>query len=68
MEESREEAAAVARLLPADCQQVIGWVYCWNTGELSVLWLEKAKEPSIVDPPLCSERHCQLIFTHLNAA
>ena len=31
-------ATPIKRVLDADTRQVVGWLYRWNTGHLSVMW------------------------------
>ena len=55
MTESKKEAAPVARLLGIDSERTVGWVYLWNTSELSILWIEKRDTARLIDPPICAE-------------
>ncbi|MDE4230941.1 hypothetical protein PXK05_21100 [Phaeobacter gallaeciensis] len=48
----KEEAEPIARLLGPDRAKTVGWVYLWNTSELSVLWLDRSLPAQHVDPPL----------------
>jgi len=50
-----EEAAAIARLLGDDRNQTIGWVYLWNTSELSILWIDGGCVAKFIEPPLSQE-------------
>ena len=34
----REHATPIKRVLNKDTRQVVGWLYRWNTGHLSVMW------------------------------
>lgn len=43
-----KEAAPIGRLLDAG-GETIGWVYRWNTSELSVLWLTIVRDPISVE-------------------
>lgn len=52
---SKQEAVPIARLQGDDRKQVIGWVYLWNTSELSILWIDRNQTPKHIDPPLCPE-------------
>ena len=51
----KEEATPIARLLGEDRTQTIGWVYQWNTSELSILWNTRDRAIAHIEPPLCSE-------------
>ena len=51
----KEEAAAIARLLGDDRQRTIGWVYLWNTSELSILWIDGRRSAKFIEPPLSQE-------------
>ena len=34
----RMHATPIKRVLDANTGQVVGWLYVWNTGHLSVMW------------------------------
>ncbi len=55
MTQSKEEAEPIARLLGCDGERTVGWVYLWNTSELSILWIEKRETARLIDPPICAE-------------
>jgi hypothetical protein len=48
----KEEAAPVARLIRSPEGQTVGWVYQWNSSELSILWIGAARTADHIDPPL----------------
>lgn len=48
----KEEAAPVARLIRSPEGQTVGWVYQWNTSELSILWIGASRAADQIDPPL----------------
>lgn len=48
----KEEAAPVARLVDGRSDRTVGWVYRWNTSELSILWLDPKPMALHIDPPL----------------
>lgn len=52
MTQVKEEAAAIARLLGDDRKRPIGWVYLWNTSELSILWIDRCRPAKFIEPPL----------------
>lgn len=51
MRQEREEAAPITRLLDGT-GTTNAWVYQWNTGELSVLWLGRPEDASVINPPI----------------
>ena len=51
----KEEAKPIARLVGEDKSQTIGWVYLWNTSELSILWVAGDRAVAYIEPPLCAE-------------
>ncbi|AXI49336.1 hypothetical protein C1J03_24845 (plasmid) [Sulfitobacter sp. SK012] len=51
-----EEASPVARLIGPNGKQTVGWVYAWETSELSILWINERDAVAFIDPPLCPER------------
>ena len=52
MKAVKAEAAPIARLIGADPDRTLAWVYVWNTSELSILWLDRRVPPKFIDPPL----------------
>ena len=48
----KEEAASIARLLDND-GKTTGWVYLWNTSQLSILWIDRDLTAKYIEPPLC---------------
>lgn len=55
MTQVNEEAAAIARLLGDDRKRIIGWVYLWNTSELSILWVGRCRSAKLIEPPLSQD-------------
>ena len=51
----KEEATPIARLMGIDRTQTIGWVYQWNTSELSILWIAGDRAIAYIEPPLCPD-------------
>ena len=51
-----EEASPVARLIGPNGKHTVGWVYAWETSELSILWINERDAVAFIDPPLCPER------------
>lgn len=58
-----EEASPIARLIGQDGKQTVGWVYAWETAELSILWISKDDVVSFVDPPLCPDRFAKAMVS-----
>lgn len=46
------EAAPVAKLVAKDGQTVTGWVYRWNTDELTILWIRQHFRTRFIYPGL----------------
>lgn len=55
MTQFNEEASPVARLIGPDGKRTVGWVYVWETSELSVLWIGQRDAAAFIDPELCPE-------------
>lgn len=55
MKTRKEEATPIPRLMGEDKTQTIGWVYQWNTSELSILWIAGDRTIAYIEPPLCPE-------------
>ena len=51
-----EEALPIARLIAPNGKHTVGWVYAWETSELSILWINERDAVAFIDPPLCPER------------
>jgi len=51
-----EEASPVARLIGANGKHTVGWVYAWESSELSILWINERDAVAFIDPPLCPAR------------
>ena len=51
-----EEASPVARLVGPDGKRTVGWVYAWETSELSILWISGRDSVAFIDRKLCAER------------
>ena len=54
MRYGKEEASPIARVLD-DMGKTIGWVYLWNTSELSILWISQNRAAKSLEPPICPE-------------
>ncbi|MEN8935021.1 MAG: hypothetical protein ABF245_08840, partial [Planktotalea arctica] len=46
----------IARLIGSNGKHTVGWVYVWESSELSILWINKRDPVAFIDPPLCPER------------
>lgn len=55
MKSIKNEAAPIARLVGEGRERTVGWVYLWNTSELSILWIDRRQTPKHIIPPLCPE-------------
>lgn len=55
MTNGKEEAVPIARLQADVGARTIGWVYLWNTSELSILWITPKLPAKYIDPPLSPE-------------
>lgn len=51
-----EEASPIARLIGADGKGTVGWVYAWESSELSILWIKKPDAVAFIDPEICAEQ------------
>ncbi len=54
MKYGKEEASPIARVLNVE-GETIGWVYQWNTSEISVLWISQDRAAKSLEPPICPE-------------
>lgn len=53
------EASPIARLIGADGKRTVGWVYAWETSELSILWIDGRGTVAFIDPEICFEMHAK---------
>ncbi len=51
----KKEATCIARLLAENGTRIVGWVYLWNTSELSLFWKDRKVETGFIDPPIHPE-------------
>lgn len=51
-----DEASPVATLIELDGKRTVGWVYVWETSELSILWIDERDTAAFIDPELSLER------------
>ena len=66
MNEDEFEAVAIANLIAADENSVVGWVYRWNTGALAIRWdIHGPQRVSKIFPDLCDADKAEIDFTSL---
>ena len=66
MNEDKIEAFAIANLIAADENSVVGWVYRWNTGALAVRWdVHGPQRVSKIYPDLCDADKAEIDFASL---
>jgi len=64
--EDEAEAVAIARLIGADENNTVGWVYRWNTGALAIRWDVKGPQRvSCCQPDLSDEEKREIDFDGL---
>ena len=52
MTQVNEEASPIARLIGPDGKRTVGWVYAWETSELSILWIGELGAAAFIDPEI----------------
>lgn len=55
MTEFKKEASPIARLVGPDGKRTVGWVYAWDTSELSILWTGPKDAAAFIEPEICRE-------------
>ena len=66
MNEDKVEGVAIANLIAADENSIVGWVYRWNTGALAVLWdVHGPQRISKIYPDLCDADKAEIDFASL---
>ena len=66
MKEDLVEAVAIANLIAADQNRIVGWVYRWNTGALAVRWdLQGPQRVSRLCPDLGDADKAEIDFASL---
>jgi hypothetical protein len=66
VKEDEVEGVAIANLIAADEDSIVGWVYRWNTGALAIRW--GALGPQRVSklcPDLCDADKAEIDFAYL---
>lgn len=66
MKEDEVEGVAIANLIAADEDSIVGWVYRWNTGALAVRWdVHGPQRVSKLCPDLCDADKAEIDFASL---
>lgn len=66
MSEDKVEGVAIANLIGADQNRIVGWVYRWNTGALAVRWdAHGPQRISRLYPDLCEADKAEIDFASL---
>lgn len=66
MHEDEVEAVAIANMIAADQNTIVGWVYRWNTGALAVRWdVHGPQRVSRLCPDLCEAEKAEIDFEAL---
>ena len=66
MTEDKSEAVAIANLIAADQNTIVGWVYRWNTGALAIRWDTCGPQRvSRLQPDLCDAEKAEIDFASL---
>jgi hypothetical protein len=64
--EDKVEAVAIANMIAADQNTIVGWVYRWNTGALAVRWdVQGPQRVSRLCPDLCEAHKAEIDFASL---
>ena len=62
MHEDELEAVAIANMIAADQNTIVGWVYRWNTGALAVRWdVQGPQRVSRLCPDLCEAEKAEIV-------
>ena len=66
MNENEVEGVAIANLIAADEETIVGWVYRWNTGALAIRWDIRGPQRVLkIYPDLCDADKAEIDFTSL---
>lgn len=66
MNEDDVEAVAIANLIAAKEDCIVGWVYRWNTGALAVRWdVHGPQRVSKIFPDICDADKAEINFASL---
>lgn len=55
MNQCNEEASPIARLIGSDGKRTVGWVYAWESLELSIFWIGPRDAAAFIGSELCPE-------------
>lgn len=45
----REQAHAIQRVLDRETREIVGWLYEWNTGQLTIMWKDGRRDDVIYE-------------------
>ena len=66
MNETEVEGVAIANLIAADEETIVGWVYRWNTGALAIRWdMHGPQRVSRIYPDLSDADKAEIDFASL---
>ena len=66
MKEDEVEGVAIANLIAVDENNIVGWVYRWNTGALAIRWdVHGPQRVSKLYPDLCDADKAEIDFAFL---
>lgn len=66
MNEDKVEGVAIANLIAADEETIVGWVYRWNTGALAIRWdMHGPQRVSKIFPDICDADKAEIDFASL---
>ena len=66
MNEDEVEAVAIANLIAAGEDSIVGWVYRWNTGALAIRWdVEGPQRVARCEPDLNESQKREIDFASL---
>jgi hypothetical protein len=64
--EDKVEGVAIANMIAADEETIVGWVYRWNTGALAIRWdMNGPQRVSKIYPDLCDADKAEIDFASL---
>jgi len=66
VKEDEVEGVAIANLIAVDENNIVGWVYRWNTGALAIRWdVHGPQRVSKLYPDLCDADKAEIDFAFL---
>ena len=57
------EAAPIARIVSSDERRTAGWLYRWNTGGVSILWISAPSATCTLEPNTSADPELQVVFS-----